>query len=102
MTKKIISVILLLVITLTIFTACSNNNGYIGKDKAKKVALDDIGYTEARKDALSNESVKLVENASTPYYLVKFDFGLYKYTFKIGAVDGAILNRESEMNESYI
>ncbi len=103
MTKKVLALAVLTVMLLTMVACASagDNPNYIGKDKAQKISLDFVGYTEDHRDSLSDMKVKLVDGATVPYYLVDFNFGLHNWKFKIGAEDGSILSYNAEILEEY-
>ncbi len=100
--KRIIAALLAALLLLTLLAGCSGSEeGYIGRDAAIELCLEHIGYTDAHKDALDNQKARLVDGASTPYYLVSFDFGLYMYEYKVNAKTGEIISWESEINPDY-
>lgn len=67
---------------------------YIGNDKARELALQAAGFTEA--DVLFLE-VKLDADDRRPNYDVEFLVGNNEYSFEIDAVTGEILKQETEV-----
>ena len=103
---KKISIILTAAIIFCMLTGCGStavNSSYISKDAALDAACEHYGITETHRatDSFANDKVKLVDGASTPYYLVTFDFGLYMFEYKIAAETGEVLNWAYEANPEY-
>lgn len=68
---------------------------YIGMMKAKQIALDDAGCLNRLKIIFIE--AKLVDGGiKTPYYLLVFNDDQYRWTYRIDASDGGILERNKE------
>lgn len=85
-TKKLIAVLLAVVFCLSLCAGCGK---YIGKAKAKEIALADAGVTA--KDVRDFDCELDKEVIGTTAYEVDFEVGFDEYEYKIDAVTGEIL-----------
>lgn len=84
--------------TFRIYTDTDNsgitsNNDYIGVDKAKEIAVNHAGLTEAQ---VQFSKAKLENDDGETEYEVEFFFGNMEYEYSIDAVSGKILEFNSE------
>lgn len=84
--KRLIGVLLVLAFCLALCTGCGK---YIGKAKAKEIALADAGVTAKDVRDLDCELDKEVIGKTA--YEVDFEVGFDEYEYKIDAVTGEIL-----------
>jgi len=75
-------------------TAC--NNDYIGKDKAKEIALKESNLTKGTIEGLN---VELEKENNKAIYEVEFVYDGYEYTYYIDATSGEVLHYESEFDD---
>lgn len=84
--KRLVALLLAVAFCLSLCLGCSK---YIGKAKAKEIALADAGVTEKEIRDFDCELDK--EVIGTTAYEVDFEVGFDEYEYKIDAVTGEIL-----------
>ncbi len=89
--KKIISYLFCFIMMLT-FASCGND-AYIGMDKAKDTVVSDIGAIVDDVEFAANE---LVNDDNGDYYYMKFKKDGKLYTYKVDAVSGDIIEKNSD------
>ena len=72
-------------------TASSANTEYIGREKAKDIALNHAGYGKSQ---VSDLECELEHEYGTVVYDVSFDADNYEYEYKINAVTGNIIDSD--------
>ncbi len=77
-------------------SANSSNEDYIGKAKAKSIALSDAGLSEKNVRRLK---AKLEREHRTMVYEVEFKSGRMEYEYEIDAASGAILQSDAEYDD---
>lgn len=85
-TKNMIALLLALLLCSAMLIGCGK---YIGKAKAKEIALADAGVTD--KDIRDFDCELDKEVIGTTAYEVDFEIGFDEYEYKIDAVTGEIL-----------
>lgn len=93
MKKRIISVLLLVVLTLSLFAACNNNSVLTG-ELAQKIAMEAAGLVD---DGTANIHTHIGEQDGIPCFNVHITVGEKEYSFAISAVDGKIIASGNEI-----
>ena len=91
--KKIISVVMACLILAGVFATSSFAAGYIGKDKAKEIALNHAGVTA---DKVSFMKCEFDRDDGIAVYDVEFYFDRCEYNYEINAKNGKILKVEKD------
>lgn len=91
--KKIISVVMACLILAGVFATSSFAAGYIGKDKAKEIALNHAGITA---DKASFMKCEFDYDDGIAVYDVEFYFDRCEYNYEINAKNGKILKAEKD------
>lgn len=84
--KRLIATLLLIALCVLALAGCGK---YIGKNKAKEIALTDAGFT--KQDVRDLECDLDTEIIGSTVYEVSFDVGFDDYEYDIDAVTGEIL-----------
>ena len=92
--KKIISVVMACLILAGVFATSSFAAGYIGKDKAKEIALNHAGITA---DKASFMKCEFDYDDGIAVYDVEFYFDRCEYNYEINARNGKILKVEKDI-----
>lgn len=91
-TKRLAALLLLTAFCLCALAGCGGK--YIGKAKAKEIALADAGVTE--KDIRDFECELDKEVVGATVYEVDFEVGFDEYEYKIDAATGEILKAKKD------
>ena len=91
--KKIISVVMACLILAGVFATSSFAACYIGKDKAKEIALNHAGVTA---DKVSFMKCEFDRDDGIAVYNVEFYFDRCEYNYEINAKNGKILKVEKD------
>lgn len=86
MKKRIIASVLLVILTWTLFAACSKTSATISTEEAQKIALKEIGMTAAEVDDIH---VHATQYEGTPCYQMHITAGddvFYVYIDQTGKV----------------
>ena len=75
---------------------CSSNNSYIGLEKAKAIALSDLGLSAA---SVTFTEAKSDFDDGVPNYDLDFYTATHEYDYEINALTGAIMDKSVEVNE---
>ncbi len=75
----------------------TDNNAYIGVDKAKEIALGDANVTAGK---ATFTKTKLDSDERTPKYDIEFRTSDKKYDYEINAVNGNIIEKDTEVLQS--
>ena len=97
--KKIISVVMACLILAGVFATSSFAAGYIGKDKAKEIALNHAGVTA---DKVSFMKCEFDRDDGIAVYDVEFYFDRCEYDYEINAKNGKILKVEKDTFDAEI
>ncbi len=73
-----------------------NKGDYIGSDKAEAIALADAGFTAADVKFVKRPELDIDDGRAE--YEVEFYAGITEYDYKIDAVSGAIIEKETDNN----
>lgn len=73
-----------------------NKGDYIGSDKAEEIALADAGFTAADVKFVKRPELDIDDGRAE--YDVEFYVGNAEYDYKIDAVSGAVIERETDHN----
>ncbi len=76
-----------------------STSGYIGKDKAKTIALADASLSE---DKVKHLQIDLDADDGMLIYEVEFDYEHKEYDYDINAKTGEIVFREIDNNDDYV
>ena len=94
MAKRIISVILLAVLALCLFAACSEESSVVTEDKAIQIALEDAGC-EAKN--VTGLHVHTITQDKVPAYQIHFSHNGNDFTYVINGLNGQILSKSDEI-----
>ena len=93
--KKMIYYLIAAALCALLLAGCGAEQGMIGKDAAKKIALEDAGFTE---DQVKRLKVKIdKETIGVSKYEVSFKVGGTEYEYEINAETGKI--RSSDVDD---
>lgn len=76
----------------------ASDKGYIGKDKAKSIALKNAGTTSSKVRELD---VELDADDGVLVYEVDFKYGNKEYEYEINAKTGSIIHKDVEIDDDY-
>lgn len=93
--KKMIYSFITVALCALFLAGCGTDQGMIGKDAAKKIALDDAGFTEDQVKRLKAKLDK--ETIGVSEYEVSFRVGKTEYEYEINAETGEI--RSSDVDD---
>ena len=85
-----------LLMIISAFSGCASKGNYIGIDRAKEIALDNAGVSEA--DVVGLE-VDLESDNLRSYYEVSFDSSGYDYEYEIEAISGDVLRQKRDLDD---
>lgn len=89
MKKRIVSILLLVVLVLGVFTACGSKPKVLTSEDAQAVALEQAGLTE---DDLTDIHTHIVTENGIPCYNVHISSEKGDYTYLIAAADGTVIS----------
>ena len=93
--KKIISLIICFVFMLSL--ASCGGKDYVGVDKAKQTVVDDIGAAIEDVEFAVND---LVTDDNGDYYKIHFTKDGKKYQYKVDAMTGEIIDKNSSFDDT--
>lgn len=73
-----------------------NSNKYIGKSKAKEVA---ISHAKVDADKIRDYECELDRKNGTVIYEISFEYDNYEYEYDINALNGAVVKYDKELND---
>ena len=91
MKKRILTLVIVLAMTLSLFAACSSKSGVITSEQAQKIALKEAGLSASQVDDVH---VHGYTYEGIPCYQIHITDGNKEYTYYISAADGAVLGQE--------
>ena len=87
MKKRILSILLLTVLILSLFTACGKS-GAITAEEAQKAAFADAGVSASE---ATDVHVHVMDKDGIPCYSIHFSAGGNAYSVLISAADGSVV-----------
>lgn len=94
--KKIISLIICLI--LTVFMVSCGAKDYIEISKVKETVAKDVGAAVNDIKFISHDLV--TEDSNGEYYDVKFNYDGTEYSYKVDALSGNIIEKDSEFKDT--
>ncbi len=94
--KKIISVIICLILAICM-VSCGGKN-YIEVSKVKETVAKDVGAAVNDIEFIAHDLV--TEDKNGEYYDVKFKYDGTEYTYKVDAMSGNIIEKDSEFKDT--
>lgn len=80
-------------------TGTASQSGYIGKDKAKDIAIKDAKVSESKVKELE---IEFDADSGVLSYEVDFQVGNKEYEYDIDAKSGKILHKETDIDDDYV
>lgn len=80
-------------------TGAASQSGYIGKDKAKDIAIKDAKVSESKVKELE---IEFDADSGVLSYEVDFQVGNKEYEYDIDAKSGKILHKETDIDDDYV
>ena len=95
MKKRIFAMLLLVALTLSVFTACADKASIITTEQAQKIALEQAGLTD---DSNASIHTHVGTQDGIPCYSVHIAVGNKEYSYMISASDGQILESSDKIS----
>lgn len=89
MKKHIVSILLLVVLVLGVFTACGSKNDVLTPEQAQKIAVEDAGFTVKQ---ATDVHTHIVTEDGVPCFSVHFSAGGKDFSYVISAADGTVIS----------
>ena len=86
MTKRIISLFLIVILALSLFAACGKKNATISTTEAQKIALEEIGKTAAEVDDIHVHATQYNGKPCYQMHITAGDKVFYVYVDQTGKV----------------